>query len=53
MLFVAEDQEAKSSLEYRRAINAQGSPSETVSATYTWMPGTELMRDAPSEATQV
>ncbi|TWO72871.1 hypothetical protein FN976_01095 [Caenimonas sedimenti] len=43
--FVDEAQEGKSSLDYRAAINAAGSPSETVSATYSWMPGTELMRE--------
>jgi hypothetical protein len=43
--FVDESQEGTSSLEYRKAINAEGSPSETVSATYTWTPGTELMRE--------
>jgi hypothetical protein len=49
--FVDEAQEAKSSLDYRAAVNAQGSPSETVSATYTWMPGTELMRESAGMAT--
>jgi hypothetical protein len=48
--FVDEAQEGKSSLDYRAAINAAGSPSETVAATYSWMAGTELMRE--SEATQ-
>ncbi|MDB5940554.1 MAG: hypothetical protein JWQ13_120 [Ramlibacter sp.] len=47
--FVDEAQEAKSSLEYRAAVNAHGSPSESVSATYTWTPGTELMRAAMTE----
>ncbi len=42
--FVDEAQEGRSSLAYREHINSQGSPSETVSATYSWMPGTELMR---------
>jgi hypothetical protein len=42
---VPEDQEGKSSLEYRAYINSEGSPSETVSATYSWTPGTELMRE--------
>jgi hypothetical protein len=49
--FVDEAQEAKSSLDYRAAVNAQGSPSETVSATYTWMAGTELMRDPQVQTT--
>ena len=43
--FVPEDREGKSSLDYRAHINSEGSPSETVSATYSWMPGTELARD--------
>jgi hypothetical protein len=43
--FVDESQEGKSSLEYRQAVNAGGSPSETVAATYSWTPGTELMRE--------
>jgi hypothetical protein len=42
--FVDEAQEPKSSRQYRADINAAGSPSETVSATYHWTPGTELMR---------
>jgi hypothetical protein len=42
--FVEEDKEGKSSLAYRKAVNAQGSPSTTVSDTYSWMPGTELSR---------
>ncbi len=43
--FVDEAQEGRSSLDYRKAVNAEGSPSETVAATYSWMPGTELMRE--------
>src|SRR5689334_13911932 len=42
--FVDEASEGQSSLEYRKAINADGSPSTTVSDTYSWTPGTELMR---------
>jgi len=42
--FVDESREPASSLEYRKAVNAHGSPSTTVSATYSWTPGTELMR---------
>jgi hypothetical protein len=45
--FVDEADEGKSSLEYRQAVNAGGSPSENVSATYRWTPGTELMREEP------
>jgi hypothetical protein len=47
--FVDEAQEGKSSVEYRAAINAAGSPSETVSTTYRWTPGTELMRMGDEE----
>jgi hypothetical protein len=42
--FVATEDEGRSSLEYRDAVNADGSPSTIVSSTYSWMPGTELMR---------
>ena len=34
--------ESKASIEYRDALNADGSPSETVSAGYKWAPGSEL-----------
>jgi hypothetical protein len=47
--FVDRKDEGGSSLQYRNAVNAEGSPSTIVSATYSWMPGTELMR-APAEA---
>lgn len=40
--FVSKDQESKRSQEYRRYINGEGSPSQTVAAGYHWMPGTEL-----------
>lgn len=42
--FVQEEAEGKSSIEYRAAVNAAGSPSTAVADTYSWMPGTELMR---------
>jgi hypothetical protein len=41
---VDEEAEGESSLEYRKAVNAAGSPSTTVSETYSWTPGTELTR---------
>lgn len=44
--FVATDGEGPSSLVYRDAVNAGGSPSQRVSATYAWAPGTELVREA-------
>jgi hypothetical protein len=40
--FVPKDKEGGESLEYRKAINAEGSPSETVAAGYQWAPGSEL-----------
>ncbi|HYG56305.1 MAG TPA: hypothetical protein VD965_13505 [Burkholderiales bacterium] len=43
---VPKGKEGKVSREYREAINADGSPSETVSAGYKWSPGTELKRKA-------
>lgn len=42
--FVSESKEGRSSLAYRQAVNADGSPSTAVSETYSWMPGTELAR---------
>ena len=50
MEFVDEANEPKSSRQYREEVNAGGSPSETVSATYHWTPGTELMREPASPA---
>ncbi|MDB5913170.1 MAG: hypothetical protein JWP22_1845, partial [Ramlibacter sp.] len=47
--FVDEAQEPQSSRDYRQTINSGGSPSESVSATYHWTPGTVLMRE-PSGA---
>ncbi len=43
--FVDEDSEAVSSLAYRNQMNAQGSPSNSVSGGYQWTPGTELNRN--------
>ncbi len=40
--YVDAKDEAKSSLEYRKQLNGDGSPSETVAAGYRWQPGTEL-----------
>ena len=36
------EQEGESSLRYRKHMNSQGSPSETVAQGYAWRPGTEL-----------
>jgi hypothetical protein len=40
--FVPKAKESKLSLQYREQVNADGSPSELVSAGYKWAPGTEL-----------
>jgi hypothetical protein len=40
--FVDRDEETTETREYRRQLNADGSPSDTVSGGYVWMPGTEL-----------
>lgn len=44
--FVPSDQEGETSLQYRDAVNEGGSPSRTVSRTYSWSSGTELVRPA-------
>src|SRR5690554_432885 len=44
--FVPQDQESELSLEQRSILNADGSPTNTVSAGYQWSPGTELSRRA-------
>ena len=36
--------EPERSLEYRRQLNSEGSPTDTVAAGYQWAPGTELSR---------
>jgi hypothetical protein len=48
--FVEEKAEGQTSLEYRNAVNAGGSPSTAVSNTYSWTPGTELMRQRKEAA---
>jgi len=47
--FVDEAEEGESSLEYRDAVNADGSPSTTISKTYRWTAGTELAREDAAE----
>lgn len=49
--FVAPELEGDASLEQRRQLNSEGSPSETVAAGYVWHPGTELARAAPGSVT--
>lgn len=41
-MFVPKAEEGEASRDYRRQLNADGSPSETVAAGYRWRPGTEL-----------
>jgi hypothetical protein len=41
-------EESADSIAYRRGMNAQGSPSETVAAAYQWRPGTELAGAQPA-----
>jgi hypothetical protein len=43
--FVNEAREGRSSIDYRNALNADGSPSNSVSQGYVWTPGTELNRE--------
>ena len=40
--FVSKQKENPASKEYRKQMNSEGSPSETVSAGYKWAPGSEL-----------
>ncbi len=42
--FVSLQHEADESQHYRKYMNSEGSPSETVAAGYCWRPGTELAR---------
>jgi hypothetical protein len=45
--FVDRSEETELTLDYRNAMNADGSPSDLVSAGYIWTPGTELARQSP------
>ena len=47
--FVNKNQEPERSLMYRRQMNADGSPSETVAAGWRWSPGGELVADRSLE----
>ena len=47
--FVNQDQEGKASIEQRRQLNSEGSPTEAVATGYRWAPGTELARRASSQ----
>jgi hypothetical protein len=45
--FVSRDEESEETRAYRDALNADGSPSDTISADYVWSPGTELAQKQP------
>lgn len=47
---VNKSQEPERSLQYRRQMNSEGSPSQTVAAGYHWAPGTELSKKEGVEA---
>ena len=42
--YVPTDQESQASIEYRKHLNSEGVPSETVATGYQWVPGGELRR---------
>jgi rubrerythrin len=46
--FVDRSQETEHTRNYRHYMNSEGSPSDTVAASYIWMPGTELAAPAGS-----
>jgi hypothetical protein len=46
--FVDRSEETEQTREYRRQMNSEGSPSDTVAASYVWTPGTELSAPAYS-----
>ncbi|NTV09551.1 MAG: hypothetical protein HGA47_02140 [Zoogloea sp.] len=48
--FVGTDEESDATLDYRRRLNAQGSPSTQVAEGYRWSAGTELSRPFPKAA---
>jgi hypothetical protein len=45
--FVDRSQETQQTREYRAHMNSEGSPSDTVAASYIWRPGTELATPGP------
>ncbi|HEX7027525.1 MAG TPA: hypothetical protein VF268_09805 [Gammaproteobacteria bacterium] len=48
--FVDKSKESRQSQEYRKHMNSQGSPTDTVAADYRWQPGTELNRKPAAAA---
>ncbi|HEY6723801.1 MAG TPA: hypothetical protein VI197_07200 [Polyangiaceae bacterium] len=47
--FVNRSEESQATRDYRQHMNSEGSPSDTVSADYVWMPGTELRLRRPGQ----
>jgi rubrerythrin len=47
-MFVPRKDEAERTIEYRRQMNSEGSPSDLIASGYAWIPGTEL--SLPTEA---
>ena len=47
--FVNRSEETEQTRAYRAHMNSDGSPSDTISASYIWMPGTELAAPARIE----
>ena len=45
--FVERSQETQQTRDYRAHMNSEGSPSDTVAASYIWRPGTELATPGP------
>jgi rubrerythrin len=45
--FVDRNQETQQTRDYRAHMNSEGSPSDTVAASYIWRPGTELATPGP------
>jgi hypothetical protein len=45
--FVDRSQETQQTRDYRAHMNSEGSPSDTVAASYIWRPGTELASSGP------
>jgi len=43
---IGDVEESEATLAYRKQMNSEGSPSETICEGYVWAPGTELMRKA-------
>ena len=51
--FVPKAHEDQASIDYRRQMNGDGSPSAAVAAGYVWTPGTELVSHGAATTTAV